>query len=634
MLSAGTRLGPYEIESLVGTGGMGQVYRARDTRLGRTVAIKQLTAQHDERFAHEARTIASLNHPHICQLYDIGADYLVLEFVEGTPLHGPLPEAQVVAIAIQLAGALEAAHDRGILHRDLKPANVLITANGTAKLLDFGVAQLLDRDTDLTKTTDRAVVGTVAYMSPEQALGKRLDARSDIFSFGLVLYELVAGRRAFDGETSVHVLSAVLTAMPPPLTAVPALNQIVMRCIEKDPAQRFQTMAEVKEALERGVGRAAAGEPSIAVLPFANLSADKENEYFADGLAEEIINTLARLPGLKVIARTSAFAFKGRHEDVRQIARLLGVSNVLEGGVRRAGDRIRVTAQLVAAADGSQLWSERYDRSMADVFAMQDEIAGAIAVALKGRLAASPAERSLRRRSPNLPAYEALLRGRHHLFKFTPDSWHRARASFEEAIARDATFADPHAELGLGYFIGGMHGMMPMSVASPIVRSEASRALELDPSDPLPRFLLGSIALANDYDWASRRRPLPRRHVRAAGQLLCALGVREPVSRRARTLRRVHRGNAERGRSRSAQRDLARHPVGPPDQRRAARAGDRRRAARGGARGELLRAADDPRRGVSQRRTNRRGHCFARTGASARTVERHGGRLYSPPHTV
>jgi serine/threonine-protein kinase len=504
MLSAGTRLGPYEVQSLIGSGGMGQVYKAVDTRLGRIVAIKQLTARHDERFAHEARTIASLNHPHICQLYDIGADYLVLEFVEGTPIGGPLPEAQVVALAIQLAGALEAAHRRGILHRDLKPANILVTASGAAKLLDFGVAQLLDREIDVTKTSDRAVVGTVAYMSPEQALGKPLDARSDIFSLGLVLYELVAGRRAFDGDTSVHVLSAVLTETPPVLTAAPALSRIVMRCLEKDPAQRFQTMGELKEALERGLDRPPATEPSIAVLPFANLSADKENEYFADGLAEEIINALARLPGLKVIARTSAFAFKGRNEDVRHIAKLLGVSNVLEGGVRRSGDRIRVTAQLVAAEDGSQLWSDRYDRSMADVFAMQDEIASAITVALQGRLAgASDTGGRVRRREPSLPAYEALLRGRHHLFKFTPDSWHRARASFEEAIALDAGYAAPHAELGVGYFIGGMHGMMPMSVAAAAVRAEATRALELEPSDALPRFLLGSIALANDYDWAA-----------------------------------------------------------------------------------------------------------------------------------
>jgi serine/threonine-protein kinase len=509
MLAAGTRLGPYEIQALIGAGGMGQVYKALDTRLHRTVAIKQLSAQHDTRFAQEARAIAALNHPNICQLYDIGDDYLVLEYVEGAPLSGPLPEPEVVALATQLADALETAHRRGILHRDLKPANLLLTPAGTAKLLDFGVAQLLDRDVDLTKTSDRVVVGTVAYMSPEQAMGKPLDARSDVFSLGIVLYELMAGRRAFEGDTSVQVLSAVLTNTPEPLATAPMLNRVIMRCLDKDPDLRFQSMAEMREALETGASRPAAVQPSIAVLPFANLSADRENEYFADGLAEEIINALSHVPGIKVIARTSAFAFKGRPDDVRRIAKVLGVNHVLEGGVRRAGDRIRVTAQLIGADDGSQIWSDRYDRSMSDVFAMQDEIAGAITMALKGRLGGNI--ETMRQRTPSLPAYEALLRGRHHLFKFTPDSWRKARASFEEAIALDAGYAEPHADLGLGFFIAGMHGMMPLRAAEPFVRAEGGRALELNPSDSVQRFLLGAMALVHDYDW-----PAGEAHFRAA----------------------------------------------------------------------------------------------------------------------
>ena len=240
---------------------------------------------------------------------------------------------------------------------------------------------------------------------------------------------------------------------------------------------------------------------SIAVLPFANLSADRENEYFGDGLAEEIINALAQVDGLKVIARTSAFSFKGKNEDVRQIAQALGVTNVLEGSVRRAGDRIRVTAQLIAAADGTHLWSERYDRPMTDVFAMQDEIASAITDALKGRLGGARA--SPRHYTPRLPAYEAYLRGRAHLAQFTPDAWNRAKGLFEQAIALDAEFADPHAELALGYFICGMHGIRPMREVAPFVRAEVERALDLNPSDPRPRFLSGAIALVHDYDWTA-----------------------------------------------------------------------------------------------------------------------------------
>jgi serine/threonine-protein kinase len=510
-LSPGTRLGPYEILSAIGAGGMGSVYKARDTRLDRIVAIKQLGPQHGDRFEREARAIAAMNHPHICQIYDVGADYLVLEHLEGQTLQGPLSADETLRLAGQIVDAIDAAHQRGILHRDLKPANIMLVRRSggsgplEAKLLDFGLAKIMGTaeaagdDVHLTQTVDGMVVGTTAYMSPEQAEGKPLDARSDVFSFGAVLDEMLAGRRAFEGNTTAQVLTAVMRDDPRPLAAPSTLEPIVLRCLAKEPSRRFQTMADVKAALERASARRVDGEPSIAVLPFANLSADKENEYFADGLAEEIINALAQVAGLKVIARTSAFAFKGRNEDVRRIAEILGVANVLEGSVRRAGDRIRVTAQLITAADGSHLWSERYDRSMSDVFAIQDEIAHAIAGALRMRLAAKPA--GLPQHTPNVPAYEAFLRARHHLFKFTPESWKRATASFEEAIALDPAYADAHAEFGLGYFIAAMHGILPLREVVLGIRAEAQRAVELDPSEPEPRFLLGAVAAAHDYDW-------------------------------------------------------------------------------------------------------------------------------------
>jgi serine/threonine protein kinase len=356
-LAAGARLGPYEIQSLLGAGGMGEVYRARDTRLGRDVAIKILpepfAADPDRlrRFEHEAQAIAALNHPHICQLHDIGPGYLVLEFIEGEPLHGPMAVEQALPLALQVASALEAAHRHGILHRDLKPMNIMVTREGTAKLLDFGLAKLVSVDAEVTRTVDGMVLGTPAYMSPEQAQGQSLDARSDIFSFGAVLYEMLSGSRAFGGRSTADVLSAVLRDDPRPTQAPPAVERIVRRCLAKQPGQRFQTMAEVREALEHAAteltSKLTEHQPSIAVLPFANMSADKENEFFGDGLAEEIINALAQAPGLKVVGRTSSFFFRGKDVEFGEIGRRLNVEHLLEGSVRRAGNRIRVTAQLV-----------------------------------------------------------------------------------------------------------------------------------------------------------------------------------------------------------------------------------------------------------------------------------------------
>lgn len=425
-LTPGTRLGPYTIESLIGSGGMGEVYKAHDERLNRPVAIKRLIAGDVNRFQSEARAIAAINHPHICQIYDVGSDYLVLEYLRGEPLAGPVTQDEAVRLATQIADALHAAHQRGILHRDLKPANVIVVQQGGtphAKLLDFGVAQLTSEDPGATRTVAE-MIGTPAYMSPEQAAATPVDARSDVFSFGAVLYELLAGTRAFTGESTAQILSAVLRDDPAPLQAPAALQQIVRRCLAKDPERRFQTMADVRHALQQLTPASADVAPSIAVLPFANLSADRENEYFGDGLAEEIINALAQVEGLKVIARTSAFSFKGKNEDIRMIAKALGVTNVLEGSVRRAGDRIRVTGQLIAAADGTHLWSERFDRPMTDVFAMQDEIASAITNALKGKLGGE--RTSPRHYTPRLTAYESFLRGRAHLAQFTLEAWNRS----------------------------------------------------------------------------------------------------------------------------------------------------------------------------------------------------------------
>lgn len=397
----GVPLGPYELIAKIGAGGMGEVWKARDTRLDRIVAIKRLKGEHNARFEQEARAIAALNHPHICQIFDVGPDYLVLEYVEGAPLKGPLPAEAAARLALQIVSAIEAAHKTGILHRDLKPANILVNESG-AKLLDFGLAKLFG-DEDATQTM--GVSGTPLYMSPEQAEGKALDARSDIFSFGSVLYELLAGARAFDR------LAGVLRDEPRALATASNLQEVVTRCLKKSPADRFASATEVRLAIEKAGTKTTEQKASIAVLPFANMSGDKEQEYFSDGLAEEIINELVKIPGLKVIARTSAFAFKGQNTDIRKIAETLGVAHILEGSVRRSGNRIRVTGQLITAADGSHLWSERYDRELADVFAVQDEISAAIAAAL--RLKLSPQAEAKPRYTPKLAAHEALLKARH-----------------------------------------------------------------------------------------------------------------------------------------------------------------------------------------------------------------------------
>src|SRR5688572_21336121 len=290
-------------------------------------------------------------------------------YLQGKALGGPVPQDEAVRLASQIADALHAAHECGILHRDLKPANVMVVRQGGtphAKLLDFGIARLASDDPAATRTVAGDVMGTPAYMSPEQAAAKPLDARSDVFSFGAVLYELLAGTRAFTGDSTAQILSAVLRDDPSPLEAPAALQQIVRRCLAKDPDRRFPTMADVRYALQHLTPDSAAATASIAVLPFANLSREADDEYFSDGLSEEIINALTQVPGLKVIARTSAFAFKGKNEDIRRIANILGVTLVLEGSVRRAGGRLRVTAQLVDAADGAHRWSQRYDREMSD----------------------------------------------------------------------------------------------------------------------------------------------------------------------------------------------------------------------------------------------------------------------------
>jgi serine/threonine-protein kinase len=501
-LSTGDKLGPYQIVAPIGAGGMGEVYRAKDPRLNRDVAIKVSASQFSERFEREAKAIAALNHPNICQIYDIGPNYLVMEFIEGTPLHGPFPLDRTLRYAVQICDALDAAHKKSVTHRDLKPANILVTASGV-KLLDFGLAKIGTASAppasdDATQSMDLTEVGTVlgtaAYMSPEQTKGEQTDARSDIFSFGVVLYEMLSGRRAFSRNSAIETMAAIVRDEPAPLDAPTNLSAIVTRCLRKLPASRYQTMNEVRAALEQATATAATKAPSIAVLPFANMSADKENEYFSDGLAEEILNLLAKIPGLKVIARTSAFAFKGKEQDIRKIAETLNVGTILEGSVRRAGNRIRVTAQLIEAENGSHLWSERYDRDMTDVFAIQDEIAEAISGALKVRLAPHA-------HAVNVEAYQNYLKGEYHRVRLTPESLAKAKECYDQTLAIDPNYAPAYSGLALYYYMQGVFGIKPASEMAPLARSAAEKALAIDPADSDAHAALASMAALFDYNW-------------------------------------------------------------------------------------------------------------------------------------
>jgi serine/threonine-protein kinase len=521
-LEAGTCLGRYTILAPIGAGGMGEVYRARDCELEREVAIKVLPAEvaansdHLERLRREARALAKLSHAGILQIFDIGdaegIAYVVTELLDGQTLRallerGALPWRRVVDLGAALAEALAAAHAQAVVHRDVKPENLFITGDGQVKILDFGLARVAaDRAGDgesksptVPQTSPGTVLGTIGYMSPEQVRGEPADHRSDIFSLGCVLYELLSGRRAFHAATAPETLTAILRESPAELTAtgievIPGLERVVRRCMDKTPERRFQSAGDLAFAL-RGLadpsaafasdvaprsGAPADRRPSIAVLPFDNLSADPEQEYFCDGMAEEIINSLAHLNGLRVIARTSSFAFKGRQEDIRVIGSALDVEHVLEGSVRKAGNRLRITAQLITVSDGSHLWSERFDRTLEDVFAIQDEIALAIVDNLKVRLLGDDRAAIVKRYTDSLEAHNAYLEGLSHWNKLSPDGYQRSHACWQEALRIDPDFAPAHVGLAVWYFSQSFWGNMSPEVSLPQGLPLVERALAIE----------------------------------------------------------------------------------------------------------------------------------------------------------
>jgi serine/threonine protein kinase/tetratricopeptide (TPR) repeat protein len=510
----GRLIGPYLLTERIGAGGMGEVYRARDTRLDRVVAVKVLLRQgvHDagtrERFEREARAVAALNHPHICTLYDVGTSddiqFLVMEFVDGQMLRGPLPVEEAVRLAIQIASAVAAAHRQGILHRDIKPGNVLVTSSGV-KLLDFGLAKAISTEVDVTATAAGTVLGTAPYMSPEQVQGLRLDARSDVFSFGAVLYEMVSGNRAFEGASIPEVLSAVLRDAPAPLWPPSPLEGLIVKCLSKEPRERFQSMDEVGRALAQIDLGPVKTQPSIAVLAFESLSGDPEGEYFSDGIAEEIINALTQIEAIRVAARTSSFSFKGKGIDAAEIARKLGVRHLLQGSVRRAGSRVRVTAQLVDASNGFQIWSERYDRELADIFDVQDEIARAIVRRLKVALDIRQAGRIVKVSTTNMEAYQAYLKGRVMLYRRGP--WIApALENLRRAVDLDPGHAQALAGLADAYTVLGYSGLRRPEEVMPAAIDAATRALDSDPDSAEAHTALAMASLMWERDFKKAER--------------------------------------------------------------------------------------------------------------------------------
>lgn len=521
-LDPGQRLGPYEILEPLGSGGMGEVYRARDTRLDREVAIKVVrpdgagdAAQRAARLEREARTVARLDHPNLLTLFDVGhfqgALYLVTELLRGETLRerlaarGPLSASEAIELGEQVALGLAAAHARAIVHRDLKPENVFRTADGRVKILDFGLALerprpagleptvdfAPDRIPTLGRTEEGAVLGTAPYLSPEQARGGRADERSDLFALGVLLHECLTGTSPFLRPSFAETLGAVLHAPAPPLDDVAGasgLARLVARCLAKLPEERPASAAEVADALGRLRGSAAAGLAppagrSIAVLPFLDMSAARDQGYFCEGMAEEILHALSRVSGLRVAARSSSFQFPAGGRDVRELGAKLGVGAILEGSVRRAGERLRVTVQLVDVATGYQLWSERFDRDVADVFAIQDEIAASVAGALSAVLTDGARQALRRRGTQQLAAYEAYLRGRQLAAQYRARAWRAAVREYEEAIDRDPAFVAAWAGLAEAYsylYLWVGHGAEDLAAA----QRASARALELDPEDP------------------------------------------------------------------------------------------------------------------------------------------------------
>ena len=529
--------GRYRILGSAGEGGMGVVYKAEDTKLRRTVALKFLPAaialdpEAKKRFLREAQAAAILDNPNICPVHEIdeagGEMFLTMAFVEGRSLkdriaEGRLPLVEVLGVAIQVAEGLAAAHERGVVHRDIKPANVMLGRQGQVRITDFGLASL-EGGVDLTRP--QTILGTPAYMSPEQVRGEKTDGRTDVWSFGCTLFEMSTGRRPFIGEHGQTISNEILNDAPPDPASLrddlpSGVAEIILKCLRKRPEDRFPDFEAVVAALQ---GESVQGSratdarapspdelPSVAVLPFADMSPAKDQDYFGEGLAEELIHALARVQGLRVVARTSAFALKGMKLDVREIGKALGVGAVLEGSIRKAGNRLRVTVQLIDAATGMHLWSERFDREELDVFEIQDEISLAIVESLKVTLLVGEKAALGKRSTADTEAYNLYLKGLYFVARPNREALEKALSFFRQALELDPAFAQAYA--GIAFVFSGMGAvnLAPQTEAFPKAKAAAQQALVLDPESALAHAVSASVQYYFDLDWTAAEKSFRR----------------------------------------------------------------------------------------------------------------------------
>jgi serine/threonine-protein kinase len=577
LINVGDRLGPYEVLALLGAGGMGEVYTARDTRLGRVVALKVLPheeityAMRKQRFLQEARAVSALNHPNIVVLHDIhndrGLDFLVMEYVSGKTLkqrisEGVLPLEEVTHYGVQIASALAAAHVAGIVHRDIKPANIMITCESQIKVLDFGVAKLMERaaETDTrtmggtAHTTPGMLVGTVAYMSPEQTRGESLDGRSDVFSLGSVLYEAATGQAPFRGASPLATIHEIATVTPAPPSTVGSgvpiqFDRIIEQALAKDKSRRYKSARDMQVDLEqlaverppapstaRSLSRRTvvtlapllgvsalvwwlAGRwsgtghiKSLAVLPLENLSADASQEYFTDGMTEALITDLGKVASLAVISRSAVMRYKATRKPVSEIARELKVDAVVEGTVLRSGDRVLITAHLVSPEDNRQLWSERYERNMRDVLTLTGEVAQSIAEGISAKLTQQELARLTSRQSVNPDAHEAYLKGRYYWSKVTDEDVTKAIHYFEQASTIDPGYALAYTGLADCYTIlgGTIIGATAPADAMPKAKAAALKALAIDDNLAEAHASLAIVLWRYDWDWSSAAKEFRR----------------------------------------------------------------------------------------------------------------------------
>jgi serine/threonine protein kinase/tetratricopeptide (TPR) repeat protein len=554
--------GRYEILEDLGGGGMGKVYRVYDRELEEDVALKlirpEIAADRKaiERFKNELKVTRKITHKSVCKMYDLGESegvwYITMEYVRGEDLQSFIRRSKrltvgtSMAIARQVAEGLAEAHRLGVVHRDLKPSNIMIDKEGEARIMDFGIARSIAAG---GLTGEGIIIGTPEYMSPEQVDGKAADHRSDIYSLGIVLYEMVTGRPPFRGDSAMSVALKHKTEMPPdPLQLNPQmasdLGRIILKCLQKDPAARYQTAQEFLSDLgllqkgqapgprtaplpsPRAEGRAGIKEKaarSIAVLPFTDLSPEKDQGYFCDGIAEEIINSLTKIKDLSVVARTSAFFFKDTNMDIREIGRRLDVETILEGSVRKAGTRLRITAQLVDVGTGYHLWSERYDRSLEDIFAIQDEVTAAIIENLRLSLLAHEKEAVLRRSTNNLEAHNLYLKGTHFLGMFAGRRLDLTIDYFCQALEKDPGYAAAYCGLAVAYVSSAFFGDQLPGEQCQKAKTYARKALELDPTVGDAHGVLSYVYTTHDWNWEAADRESLEALRLSPGSSLCHL---------------------------------------------------------------------------------------------------------------